>query len=157
MDEDVLNEKEKTMHSSDMLRIMDVSKIYEKNLFSFFKKEKQVLNHVYLSIKKGECFGLLGPNGAGKSTLMNIITGIMGTNSGTVYLNNFDVLKNPSKVYNHLGVCAQEDRLWEKLTGREQYFNFILTKKRPNLHISTRNEIHRELFENIGNSLILIH
>jgi ABC-type multidrug transport system ATPase subunit len=59
---------------------------------------------------------------------MNIITGIMGTNSGNVYLNNFDVLKNPSKVYNHLGVCGQEDRLWEKLTGREQYFTLILTK-----------------------------
>ena len=59
-----------------MLRILNVSKIYQKNFFSFCKKqkeEKKVLKNIYLSIKEGECFGLLGPNGAGKSTLINII------------------------------------------------------------------------------------
>ena len=34
------------------------------------------VDHIRLSIRKGEIFGLLGPNGAGKSTLMSMIFGM---------------------------------------------------------------------------------
>ena len=46
------------------------------------------VDHISLSICKGEIFGLLGPNGAGKSTLMKIMTGVYSRDSGKMYLQN---------------------------------------------------------------------
>ena len=47
-----------------------------------------------LDIKEGEIFALLGPNGAGKSTLINSICGIVNFNTGTIKINNKDIVKN---------------------------------------------------------------
>lgn len=42
---------------------------------SVFYGEKQILNHIDWSIKKGEFWQLKGSNGSGKSTLLSMITG----------------------------------------------------------------------------------
>lgn len=48
---------------------------------------KKVLNGVNLEIKKGEILGFVGGNGAGKTTTLNIITGILDCDKGTVSIN----------------------------------------------------------------------
>ena len=52
-----------------MIEIKDVMKSFEN---------KNVLNHLNVTISSGSIFGLIGPNGAGKSTLMNILAGNLG-------------------------------------------------------------------------------
>ena len=42
------------------------------------------LSDVHLAVEMGEIHALLGENGAGKSTLMNILTGVIPTDSGTI-------------------------------------------------------------------------
>jgi len=44
----------------------------------------KALNDVSLTIEEGEVHALLGENGAGKSTLMNILTGVIEADSGTI-------------------------------------------------------------------------
>ncbi len=44
----------------------------------------QALSDIHLSIEEGEIHALLGENGAGKSTLMNILTGVLPADSGTI-------------------------------------------------------------------------
>ena len=44
------------------------------------------VDHIRLSIRKGEIFGLLGPNGAGKSTFLKILTGEIEPTSGEVII-----------------------------------------------------------------------
>ena len=44
----------------------------------------KVLKGVDLTIEKGEIHSILGENGAGKSTLMNILTGVIGMDQGTI-------------------------------------------------------------------------
>ncbi|MDX1637087.1 MAG: sugar ABC transporter ATP-binding protein [Balneolaceae bacterium] len=44
----------------------------------------QALNDVHLEVKKGEVHGLIGENGAGKSTLMNILMGLVESDSGEI-------------------------------------------------------------------------
>ena len=45
------------------------------------------LQQVSLTLKKGEILGLIGENGAGKSTLMNIMSGALKPDTGTILLN----------------------------------------------------------------------
>ncbi len=46
--------------------------------------EHLALNHVNLTIKKGETIGIIGTNGSGKSTILKIITGVLSPTSGSV-------------------------------------------------------------------------
>lgn len=49
------------------------------------KKPREVLQGVSLIIQLGDRVGIMGPNGAGKSTLINIISGALKPDSGTVH------------------------------------------------------------------------
>jgi len=45
------------------------------------------VNHLDLSMAKGEILGLIGPNGAGKSTVFNCIAGVFSVSSGEILFN----------------------------------------------------------------------
>ena len=49
-----------------------------------YGKEKIVLNHLNLTINKGDVIGIIGTNGAGKSTLLKLITGVLTPTEGTI-------------------------------------------------------------------------
>jgi ABC-2 type transport system ATP-binding protein len=65
------------------------------------------LHNVNLHITNG-MFGLLGPNGAGKSSLMRTLATLQDADSGTVTLNDVDVLNNKEAVRGMLGYLPQE-------------------------------------------------
>ena len=67
------------------IKVTSVSKTY---------KTQKALNEVTFSAGKGQIIGFLGPNGAGKSTMMKILTGFIKPNSGEVFVDEIDVLKN---------------------------------------------------------------
>ncbi len=88
-----------------------------RNISKYFGNHK-VLDDVELNIKKGETHAILGENGAGKSTLMNILYGMYGADSGSIYLNGELVsIKNPSSAIAHgIGMVHQHFMLIEKFT-----------------------------------------
>src|SRR5512145_111089 len=45
-----------------------------------------VLKNISFSVNAGECVGLIGPNGSGKTTLIQIITGQLRPDSGSITL-----------------------------------------------------------------------
>ena len=51
---------------------------------SFHFDGPMILDHVTLSVKKGEFLGIVGPNGGGKSTLLKLILGLLKPYSGRV-------------------------------------------------------------------------
>ena len=48
----------------------------------------KAVNGLSLEIESGKITGLVGPNGSGKSTLINLITGIIPKDSGTIYISD---------------------------------------------------------------------
>ena len=70
----------------EFLKIENLCKVYGKG-------ENQViaLDHVSLTIEKGEFTAIIGPSGSGKSTLLHIIGGVDVPTSGKVYLDGQDV------------------------------------------------------------------
>lgn len=70
----------------EFLKIEDLCKVYGKD-------ENQViaLDHVSLTIEKGEFTAIIGTSGSGKSTLLHSIAGVDVPTSGKVYLDGQDV------------------------------------------------------------------
>lgn len=72
-----------------MICLKDVSKIYNQGKAN----ETQALQHVTLTIKKGDMVVITGPSGSGKSTLLHIIAGIDAQTSGVYEYDGNDVRK----------------------------------------------------------------
>ncbi len=62
-------------------------------------------------------FGLLGPNGAGKSTLMRTVATLQDPDSGTIFLDGIDVLKEKNTIRKLLGYLPQEFGVYPKLSA----------------------------------------
>jgi ABC-type branched-subunit amino acid transport system ATPase component len=79
------------------------------------------LQNVSLSLEKGEILGLIGPNGSGKSTLINLISGLLPSNSGQILVGQIDITNKPSYQVAHTGVSRtfQTIRLFRELTVLE--------------------------------------
>ncbi len=77
------------------------------------------LKDLNLEVKKGEILGLLGANGAGKSTTINLLLGFIQADSGSVKINQKDVLKHPQEVRKIIGYIPENVNLYPYLSGLE--------------------------------------
>ena len=109
--------------STNQINIQSLSKVYA-NGFEALKK-------INLSIKKGEIFAMLGPNGAGKTTLISTICGIVTPSSGTVTIDNFDIIKDYRETRSRIGLVPQELTLeqFETVYNNVSYSRGLYGKK----------------------------
>ncbi|MCH3964503.1 MAG: ABC transporter ATP-binding protein [Clostridium sp.] len=70
----------------EFLKTEDLCKVYGKG-----ENKVTALDHVSLTIQKGEFTAIIGSSGSGKSTLLHIIGGVDVPTSGKVYLDGQDV------------------------------------------------------------------
>ena len=115
--------------SANQININNLSKVYA-NGFKALKK-------VNLTIKKGEIFAMLGPNGAGKTTLISTICGIVTPSSGTVTIDNFDIIKDYRETRSRIGLVPQELTLeqFETVFNNVSYSRGLYGKKPDSKHI----------------------
>ncbi|MEO7087941.1 MAG: ABC transporter ATP-binding protein [Bacteroidia bacterium] len=116
------------------LKIQNLSKTYSNGV--------QALKNVSLEIPTG-IFGLLGPNGAGKSSLMRTIATLQEADSGSVFLDDLDVLKNKKEVRKILGYLPQEFGVYPKVSA-EVLLNHIAVLKGI-----TNNKERKEVVESL--------
>ncbi len=82
------------------------------------------LDGLNMKIDDGELYGFIGPNGAGKTTTIRILMGLMAPDSGTVILNDVDVVKEPKKVASQIGYVPDEFGMYDNLKVSE-YMEFF--------------------------------
>jgi ABC-type multidrug transport system ATPase subunit len=102
-----------------MLTIRGLSKTYANGV--------QALKDVSLEIPNG-MFGLLGPNGAGKSTLMRTIATLQDADSGSIHLNDLDVLADKPAARRLLGYLPQEFGVYPKVSAEAMLDHFAVLK-----------------------------
>ncbi len=112
--------------------------------------EFEAVKSVSFNVKEGEIFGLLGPNGAGKSTTLEIIETLRPKTSGKVWVDGFDLDKDPSEIKKIIGVQLQTSgfypglnlleliRLFSGLYNRE--VNALELLKKVNLVDKAKNK-----------------
>jgi ABC-2 type transport system ATP-binding protein len=92
----------------NMLKVSKLVKRYGDNL---------AVSDISFSVSPGEIYGLLGPNGAGKSTTINIITGLIKKDKGTVTIGGMDLDKSLNQVKHLLGIVPQDLAIYNDLTA----------------------------------------
>jgi ABC-2 type transport system ATP-binding protein len=97
------------------------------NLNKQYPNGVHALHNVNLTITNG-MFGLLGPNGAGKSSLMRTLATLQDADSGTVSLNEIDVLNNKEAVRKVLGYLPQEFGVYPRTSAVDLLNHMALLK-----------------------------
>lgn len=124
-----------------MIKVKHLTKKYGANV---------ALDDVSFSVKAGEIAGFLGPNGAGKTTTMNIITGYLSSTSGTVTVDGYDILEQPTEAKKRIGYLPEVPPLYPDMTV-DEYLRFIYELKRA----TQKKEAHfNEICELTGISAV---
>ena len=84
--------------SQPIIKVTDLHKKYG---------DFEAVRGLSFEVLKGEIFGLLGPNGAGKSTTLEIIETLREKTSGQVWVDGFDLDKEPNEIKKIIGVQLQ--------------------------------------------------
>jgi ABC-2 type transport system ATP-binding protein len=87
----------------EVIRTDQLTKVYPGDILA--------VDHLDLSVKRGEIFGLLGPNGAGKTTTAGMLTTRVIPTSGGAYVAGIDVVAHPAVAKQVIGVVPQTNTL----------------------------------------------
>ena len=91
--------------------------------------DHMAVDYLSLTVEPGKIYGLLGPNGAGKSTTMNIVTGYIGADGGTVKINGYDIFAQPEEAKKCIGYLPEIPPLYVDMTVYE-YLQFVAELKK---------------------------
>ena len=88
----------------------------------------EACRNLFLSVERGHIHALIGPNGAGKTTVLNLLSGELKPDSGTIFLNDerLDHLPIHKRAMAGLGRSFQITSIFENLSVSENMALAIL-------------------------------
>lgn len=99
-----------------MLRLSGVSKCYGGS--------KKAVDNINLKIEKGDICALIGHNGAGKTTTLKMITGILSTSEGDIYIDGENIEHDLIEIKKKIAYVPDKPIVLLELTGNE-YLDFV--------------------------------
>jgi len=125
----ILNDKEKFQEDKNYEEKIQKGDYFKvSNIVKNFGTKTNVVDGVSLNFYKDEIFALLGHNGAGKTTIINILTGIYEKTSGDAQYKGLKIFENIDEYRKIVGICPQQDVLFEQLTVKEHLRLFSIFK-----------------------------
>ncbi|WP_079474608.1 ABC transporter ATP-binding protein [Marinococcus halophilus] len=92
----------------ELVKLESVSKYFGKHA---------ALEHVDLTIRRGETVGFLGPNGSGKSTTIRVMLGLLKKSGGEVKLFGKDAWTEAVDIHKRIAYVPGDVNVWPNLTG----------------------------------------
>jgi ABC-2 type transport system ATP-binding protein len=105
------------------------------------------VDHLTLSVKKGEIYGLLGPNGAGKSTTILMVLGLTEPTEGSVNVCGLNSTSNPIEVRKRVGYLPEDVGFYDDYTGFE---NLVYTARLNSIPLNEARKKAEMLLEKVG-------
>jgi len=94
--------------------------IQTTQLTKFYTKGRPAaLDHLDLTVNRGEIFGYLGPNGAGKTTTIRILLDLIRPSSGSATMLGLDAHQHSVELHSRIGFLPGELSLWDNLTAKQ--------------------------------------
>ena len=103
------------MSSSTYVQLVDLAKHFGK---------VRALDGLSLDVEEGTVLSVLGPNGAGKTTTVRILATLLSPDSGRASVGGIDVIAQPEKVREVIGLSGQYAAVDETLTGWDNLVMF---------------------------------
>src|SRR5262249_45021290 len=100
--------------AEEVIRTEQLTKLYPGDILA--------VDHLDLSVTRGEIFGLLGPNGAGKTTTAGMLTTRVIPTSGKAIVAGIDVVEHPAVAKQVIGVVPQTNTLDRALNVYENLY-----------------------------------
>lgn len=112
-----------------MIEVVELSKTFPNSDGT----EKLAVDRVSFKVQPGEIYGLLGPNGAGKTTVLRMVSGLMASSSGKVFVDGEDVTGRAEVVKRKIGYLTANTGLYARLSPREflEYFATLYDIPKP--------------------------
>eukprot|EP00397_Hematodinium_sp_SG-2012_P000174 GEMP01000174.1.p1 GENE.GEMP01000174.1~~GEMP01000174.1.p1 ORF type:complete len:2794 (+),score=654.50 GEMP01000174.1:281-8662(+) len=99
-----------------------------QGLHKIYPNKFLAVNNLSLDLHRGQIVGLLGPNGAGKSTTIALLTGLYAPTKGKIVWQPNGDGKGGTAKKSCIGVCLQQNALYEELTVEEHLRLFGVMK-----------------------------
>lgn len=98
------------MSSGDAIRVSGLIKTFGNVV---------AVKNLALNVARGEIFALVGPDGAGKTTLLRLMCGALHADSGSVFVDGMDAVRNPASVQAAIGYMPARFSLYPDLSVME--------------------------------------
>lgn len=108
-----IQEKEKGIYQEAEDQEKDIALMVEGLSFAY-REDLKVLDHLSLSVKKGECVAITGPSGCGKTTLSKLMLGLYPVSGGRIQVNGMEMREHTLKVMrSQIAYVPQESYLFQ--------------------------------------------
>lgn len=130
-----------------MIRLNDINVYFtDKN-----GKRTHAVQDASLNINKGEIFGIIGYSGAGKSTLVRVINLLQAPFSGTVHVNNFNLLSlSPVQLRERRKKIGMIFQGFNLMNSRTVYDNILYPLRNTAHSYNEKNKKVLELLKLVG-------
>ena len=126
---------------------MSKSIIAENLVKTYRDGQVKALDGLTLDVEEGTVLSILGPNGAGKTTTVRVLATLLTPDSGHASVAGIDVVKNPKKVREIIGLSGQYAAVDETLTGWD---NLVMFGRLYHLGAAAAKVRATELLEQFG-------
>ena len=94
-------------------------------------KDLTALDHVNLTVRRGDIYGLIGDNGAGKSTFLKIVTGQIFPTGGYIRLFGNEEEKEVRKSRSRMGALVENAGFFPKMSVEKNLEYYRIQREIP--------------------------